>query len=263
MKRHQGRGGRGLRLGDGIRDVLRPLAAARQKDPRPGGLHRPVLGMCLLEEAVGRAGQAQQFSHSERVGPRDHRRRQYHQVRVHLHRPAQQRVLRPHHQTVPPLVDFRWLPPSVDDPLLLHPVVELLVPFAEGPHVNVEDGDPGVREFIPHQVRVLGGVHAANPGAVRNPGVRVPGADAVDEDHVLRLLPIEDDFPSRRPGGRGEPLKLQPRDDVGIDSVAELRFGARVHQVKPGGDDDRRHVHLHEPLLLLKVDGVRGAGVLA
>ncbi len=219
--------------------------------------------MRLFEEPVGRALQPQQSGHRLGVRPRHNRRRQHHQVRLHLHRPPKQGVVGTDHQFVPPLEDLGGLAASIDHPFVLHPVVELLIPLAKGPHVDVEDGDPGVGQFIPHQMGVLGGVHAADAGAIGHAGVRVAGTDTVDEDHVLRLLPVEEDLPRRRAGGGGEPLELQAGEDVGIHPVAELRLGPRIDQVEAGGDDDGCHVHLNELLLLVEVDGVGGAGILA
>ncbi len=71
---------------------------------------------------------------------RQHRRRQHHQVRLHLHRPAHQRIRAPDHHPVAPAENPAHLAPEIEDVVLLHrPLDELVVPLPAGADVNVED----------------------------------------------------------------------------------------------------------------------------
>ncbi len=96
---------------------------------------------------------------------------------------------------------------------------------------------------------VLGGVHAADLGAVGDPLLPGAAADALDEDHLLRLFAVggADDLAAGRAGSRGEPLEGHAVDDVGDLAVAEfavaldgraLRLFADVVELEAGGDDD-------------------------
>ncbi len=119
--------------------------------------------MGLHEEAIRTAANAENLRHFVRIGLGDEACPQDHHVHRGRDGPPQIGVLRldgqlavlPHHDLGAPATDE-------DHALFSHPLVELLVPFAEGPHIHVELEDFGVG-LVSHQVSLLQGVHATHP----------------------------------------------------------------------------------------------------
>ena len=161
----------------------------------------------------------------------------------------------------PAPVHLRRLPAPVNHPLVLHPIVEFLVPLAKRPHVHVKHSDTGIRQPVPHQVRVLGRVHTAHTRAVRHAAVRVTGTHTLDEHDVFRLLPVDNDLAHRGAGGRRQPLELDTRHHLWVHPVAELGLDARVDQIKASSHDDGIHVQVNKLVLLIIVNGIRLAEI--
>ena len=141
--------------------------------------------------------------------------------------------------------------------------VELVKALAGRTNVDVEHVHVGVGILVPDEHRVLGGVHAADLGAVflASAVVFASGADALHEHDGVRVLLIgrTEQCTACRTGGIHEPLQLQGGDNV-------LRLGVRVFvvlfqrdRVVAGRRDDGA-VILGDVFVLLRiVDGARGA----
>src|ERR1039458_7663557 len=106
----------------------------------------------------------------------------------------------------------------------LGPLIVRLKTLAECAQVHVEDvALHAVADmFLGHQ-RFLGGVHAADAGAVV--ALAIPRTDALDKGNPLRLPMVAGalDVAGIRSGCGQYPLELQRRDDVRKAAVAVAR----------------------------------------
>ncbi len=92
--------------------------------------------------------------------------------------------------------------------------------------------------------------------------LRITGADALDEDHLLWLLAVALDLACRGAGSRHQALELQPGHDLGILAVAEFGHLRGVEGIEASGHDDGIHLHVEELVFLVVVDGLRLAEIL-
>ena len=151
---------------------------------------------------------------------------------------------------------------------------EFVVAFAGGTGVHEEDVGLAVVDFMVVEHGVLGGVHAADFGAVGDPFFSGTRADALYEDDLFRLLAVggAQNLAAGRAGGRCQTLEGHAVDDVGDLAVTEFAvpfdlraFGlfADVVEVEAGGDDDGTDRFDDQLVLLLEVYGAWTADFLA
>ena len=185
---------------------------------------------------------------------------QHHQVGLDLHLAVGQGVSPPDHQLVAPLEDFGDPAPEVDGAVLfLASLHEFFVALAAGADVHVEHVGLAVVHGVLVEHGVLGGVHAADPGAVRVGVFRVTGSDTGDEYDLLGDLAVAGP-PHLTFGGTGsrqQTLELQPVDHVRVFSVPVL--GHIRHRVEPeaGSHQDTAYLHLDSLGLHIKIDSPR------
>src|SRR6185369_14362953 len=121
---------------------------------------------------------------------------------------------------------------------------------------------------------VFGGVHAADLGAVGDAFLPGPGADALDEDDLFRLLAVggAQDLAAGGAGGTRQALEGHAVDDVGDLAVAEFAvpldggaFGlfGDVVEFEAGSDDDGPDRFDDELVFLGVVHCSRSADLLA
>ena len=112
---------------------------------------------------------------------------------------------------------------------------------------------------------VLGGLHAADRGAVVVADLHVAGAHALEEGDPSRLLAVARplDVPLRGAGGAQEPLQFDARDHVREGVVAVLVLQGGLELVGPQGKDRPGDRDRHVLGLLVVVDGVGLAELLA
>ena len=147
-------------------------------------------------------------------------------------------------------------------PLVHDPVIELLVAFSEGAHVDVELVHPR-RGLLAQQVGELERVHAAHARAVLAV-VLVARADAVkDADRGRRLAVLLDDLAAGRAHGVAQPLEFQAGVHLGEAAVAPLFELAGVDQIVAGGHDDGADLQLADAVLVVHHDGARLAELFA
>ncbi len=149
------------------------------------------------------------------------------------------------------------------DAVFLHrPAVELVEVFARGADVDVEYVHLGVRVLLPAEHGVLGGVHAADFGAVGlAPGVVAPGAHALDKDDGVGMFPVGGPQQGAAGGASGvhQPLKFQRGHYVGTLGVGELVVLVQLDGLKAGSHYDCAIVLFHVGILLFVVDSPGGA----
>ena len=129
---------------------------------------------------------------------------QHHQVGLDLDLDADGDVAPHDHDLVPFLVEPGDHAADVDRFFFLDGAPpELVVPLAGGAGVHEEDVGLAVVDLVLVEHGVLGGVHAADLGAVGDPFLPGAGADALDEDHLFRLFAVggADDLAAGGAGG--------------------------------------------------------------
>src|SRR6185369_4218989 len=138
---------------------------------------------------------------------------------------------------------------------------EFVVAFARGPGVHEEDVGLAVVDLVVIEHGMFGGVHAADLGAVADPLLSGPAADALDEDYGLRFFAVggAEDLAAGGAAGTGQPLEGHAVDDVGDLAVAEFavaldggafRLFGDVVELEAGGDDDGPDRFDHELVFL-------------
>ena len=183
--------------------------------------------MGLCKEVVGVHGGRQHGGQRPGRGVRLHGRSQNHHVRLNMELAVFQQV-RGLHQELAPLGDhLPHLALDVVDAILLHrPAVELVESLAWRPDVDVKHIHFGVRVLFPAEHGVLGGVHAADFGAIGlAPAVSVtPGTHALDEYQGMGMLSVggAQEGPACGTGGIHQPLQLQGGDHIGALAIGVL-----------------------------------------
>src|SRR5450756_121073 len=267
-------GRRGARHGDRLRNVARRLAGAGHEDAGGVRLDGAQLGVRLVDEAVLVGAHAELLRQLADAVLGSHGRGQHHHVGVDHDLLLAQRVVAPHLDDVAVAEDAADAAADVLGAVLFDgPSAELVVTLAAGADVHVEGHGAAVVHLVPVEHRVLRAVHAADLAAVRYALLGVAGADAVDEDHRLRLLAVgwPEDGARRRPRGRRQALELQAVDDVRHLAVAVLAVALEalgllapdVVQLEPRGHHDGADLLLDEGVLGVVVDGALEARLLA
>ena len=226
------------------------LAGAGEIDPGGGAFDRLEFGVRFGVEGVLVVGDAQFLGQG--VGPNAclDGGGQDHQVGFDLDLDSDQDVASHDDDLVPLLVQPGDHAADVDGFFLFDGAApEFVVPLAGGAGVHEEDVGLAVVDLVLVEHGVLGGVHAADLGAVGDPLLPGAGADALDKDHLFRLFAVggAHDLAAGGAGGTGKPLEGHAVDDVGDVAVAELAvaldgralglFGDGV-ELEAGGDDD-------------------------
>ena len=141
------------------------------------------------------------------------------------------------------------------------PAGELVIAFAHGADVHVENIGLGIRDVVLGQDGLLRGVHAAEAGAEVPAAGGISGPDALDEGDLLRFLAVggAHDVTAGGAGGVEQALVLQRGDDVGVFASAVLLVHGPVHEVITGGGDDAADLFRDELILHLVIDGLCGA----
>ena len=142
---------------------------------------------------------------------------------------------------------------------------EFLVHLPAGADVHVEDVGAARVHLVLVEHRVLGGVHAADLGAVVDAFRRVAAAGAGDEDDLLGDLAVGRPlgYALRRAGGRQQPFERQAGDHILVLAVAVLGEEARRLDLVAGRDDDRADIHLDQLIFLAEADRLRRTGFFA
>ena len=156
--------------------------------------------------------------------------------------------------------------PHVADAVLLlgslHVLVEVL---AVGPHIHVEDGRLDLSYMLPGDDRLLGGVHAADRGAVSPPTGCIPRAHALDEGDAGGDVAIRRALhpPLEGAGSGQDALELDAGHHVGVAPVAILTLQPSIELLETRGQDDGSHAELLRLLMVVVPDGIGQAQVLA
>src|SRR5450756_1793565 len=261
-------------LGAGVGDVARRLAGAGHEHAGGVRLDGAQLGVRLVDEAVLVGAHAELLRQLADAVLGSHGRGQHHHVGVDHDLLLAQRVVAPHLDDVAVAEDAADAAADVLGAVLFDgPSAELVVTLAAGADVHVEGHGAAVVHLVPVEHRVLRAVHAADLAAVRYALLGVAGADAVDEDHRLRLLAVgrPENGARRRPRGRRQALELQAVDDVRHLAVAVLAVALEalgllapdVVQLEPRGHHDGADLLLDEGVLGVVVDGALEARLLA
>ncbi len=160
--------------------------------------------MGLAVEAVGVVGDAEHLGEPLRARARDDRVGQDDHVGLDGHGLAGQRVGPADDQlAVLAAVDAADAAADVLGAVGLDGAAdELLVALAGGPDVHVEDHRPALVHLVLVEDRVLGGVHAADLGAVGLADLLVAAAAALDEDDRLRHRAVGRPADLAAPSGR-------------------------------------------------------------
>ncbi len=110
---------------------------------------------------------------------------------------------------------------------------------------------------------MLGRVHAADPGAVGEVILRIPGAHAGDEHDILRHPSVGGtDEPALGGAGGGEqPLEGDAVDHILAVAQTVLFYIFLVVQVEAGGDHDGPDLEILEPVFLLEIHSAEGASL--
>ena len=184
-----GRPGRGsLGLGHRLLQRFRIVAEPRQEDPLGGEIHRPELHVGLQEEAVGIQGALEEPGQGAGLLPGHHAVGQDQEPGPEDQGPPKDVIL--HLQPDPLAFELhlgRVFRLEVDeyDAGLPGLQIEGLV-GSVGAYVAVEHEDGEIGPPLLQGQGLLDGVGAADPAAVGPPAV--PGADAVDEGHLIHTL---------------------------------------------------------------------------
>ena len=141
--------------------------------------------------------------------------------------------------------------PDVADAVNLPgPLVIAVKTLALGPQVQEKDGGfhPGV--VFPGDHGLLGGLHAADRGAVFPADAGIPGADALNPGDFLGFGVIAGafDLTAAGPGGGQEALEFQGIEDIGIPLITVFRLLQGVEGPEPRGQNDGPHLHF--PILV-------------
>ena len=155
------------------------------------------------------------------------------------------------------------VPDISDAVLLLRPLYVLVEVLAVGPHIHVEDGRLDLGHVLLGDDRLLGGVHAANRGAVPPPTGRIPRAHALDEGDAGGDVAIRGalHLPLEGTRGREESLEFDAGHHVGVAPVAELRPHVARHRLQPERQHHRPHLQFDDFFLHVVVNAVLLAGV--
>src|SRR6185369_6834520 len=265
----------GTRLGDGVGDVFGSLAGAGEVDPGRGALDRPQFRMGLGVEVVLVIGDPQLLGKKLGAGPRLDCGGQNDHVSFDFDLDAEGDVAPHDDDLVPFLVEAGDGAADVDGVLFFDgSAPEFVVAFARGPGIHEEDVGLAVVDLVVIEHGVLGGVHAADLGAVGDSLLSGPAADALDEDDGPRLFAVggAEDLAAGGAGGTGQPLEGHAVDDVGVLAVAEFavaldggafRLFGDVVELEAGGDDDGPDRFDHKLVFLGVVDCARSADFLA
>ena len=237
-------------LGHGIGDVLRALGTPGDEHSIRHRRHRVQFGVLLLEPTVGVGADAEEAGHFPAVVAWLQPDGQHHHIDRHPPLQTGQGVLELDDEPAFLLRPARGVGHLSDlstdevDPLVQHPVVELLVHFPRGADVDVEVVHLSAG-LVVDQMGQFQGVHTADPRAVL-PVVLVPAADAVDDgDPLGHRLPVpQDHLAAGGPGPAEHPFQFQAGEDVGEAAVAELGDAPGVEGVEAGGEDDVPYLHL-------------------
>src|SRR5665647_2346665 len=267
-------GRRGARHGDRLRNVARRLAGAGHEDAGGVRLDGAQLGVRLVDEAVLVGAHAELLGQLAHPVLRAHGRGQHDHVGVDHYLLAVQGVVAPDPHLVAVTEDTADAAADVLGAVFFdRPAAELVVALAGGADVHVEGHGAAVVHLVLVEHRVLGVVHAADLAAVLDALLGVARADAVDEDHRLRLRAVRrsEDGARRRPAGRRQALELQAVDHVRHLAVAVLAvalealglLAADVVELEADGDHDGADLLLDERVLGVVVDGALEAGLLA
>src|ERR1022692_973170 len=137
----------------------------------------------------------------------------------------------------------------------LGPLIVRLKALAECAQVHVEDvALHAVADmFLGHQ-RFLGGVHAADAGAVV--ALTIPRTDALDKGNPFRLPMVAGalNVAGIRSGCGQDPLELQRRDDGREAAIAVARQRRRIEGLKPRRQHYRADLHLPMLFPQAKID---------
>ena len=141
--------------------------------------------------------------------------------------------------------------------------IELVKVLTGGTHVDVEDVHFGLGVLVTHQHSVLGGVHAADLGAVLLAFLGASGAtraDALHEHDGLGRLAVGGtlQMTGGRTGGIGQTLELQRGDHVLGLVVGELVKLVHADGIETGSHNDGTVFLVDVLILLLVIDGTGG-----
>src|SRR5581483_4716915 len=183
----QGLHGRRRAGAGAVLQVGGPERGAAGPDAPLGGRHGVERRVEDLDEPVLVGLDPENAAHGPGAGGRLHPDRKDDHVHRHLHRPAHRRVLAPDEQLVALLEDFGDDALHVlDVVLLLGRPVDLVLPVAVHPHVDVEDEHLAAGQLLADLDGLLGGHAAADLGAVLVADLAVAAADALHEADPLR-----------------------------------------------------------------------------
>ena len=257
-------GGGAAALRDGGRDVLRALGDAREEHAGGVGLHGAELAVGFHEEPEAVVGDVQGFGELVRAlgafdahGEHDH-------VGLHLDGLAEQGVgAADDVLPVPVGLDGGHAAADVLGAVFLDGAArEFVIELRVGADVHVEHVGLRVGDVVLGQDGLLGGVHAAEAGAVGAADGLVAGAHALDEHDALGFLAVGRalDVAAGRAGGGHDALVLERGDDVGVLARAVFAVDRPVHEVVAGGGNDAAlliFLLLAAVMLVLAVRAVR------
>ena len=171
-------------LGDRLADELRRVGRSAEEQALAGEVHRAELHVRFEEEPVGVQRHAQQFGQLAAIGPRHRRGGQHDQVRLQHQVAAQRRLPRleaqfPAGRRATAACCVRLV--TDEEHALLPRLAVGRLAETVGPHVAVEDHDPGVRPAVLQFQGVLHGRRAADAAAIRPFCVAL--LDALDHRH--------------------------------------------------------------------------------
>ena len=111
----------------------------------------------------------------------------------------------------------------------LGPLVVAVKALALGPKIHEEDGGLDLVVVLPGDDGLLGGVHAADVGAVFPAAGGVPGAHALDPGHFPGRGAVAGapDMPVIRPGGGEDALELEAKSPHWGSGRNRIRASAR------------------------------------
>lgn len=148
--------------------------------------------------------------------------------------------------------------------MLDSPAIELVEALARGTDVDIENVNVGIRIFFPGQHGVLGGIHAADLGAVFLAAAGgIPAPHALDEHDGVGVLAVRgtQQRAAGGAGGVGQTLKLQRGDDVLRLGIGKFIEFIQVDGIIARGYDDGAVLFLDKFVLLLIVNGSRRANL--
>ena len=231
------------------------------------GLDGPQLGGRLHQEAMLVIAHVQLLGKLLDAGRWAHGGGQHHQVGFHRNRHSGERVRAAHNQLPAFLGDLGNPAAIVVRTVLLDGAPhEFVIALAAGTDIHVKHVRLAVMHLVLVEHGVLGGVHAANLGAVSDALRIVARADAGDEYDVLGNRAVRRSLQHAvgRPGGGYQALELERVDYIPILAVSiftvaaerllVLLFRNTVERVA-GGNYDGANAFFGELLLVVEIDG--------